>query len=112
MRAIANRAKRSKPVLDLDALLDNARHASEFLKALSHEARLAILCLLLDGEKTVGQIEDELKLRQSTVSQQLARLRADDLVRMRRNGKNVYYSVERREVVEVMSALYRCFCKS
>jgi len=112
MRAIAIRAKRSKPVLDPDALLDNARHASEFLKALSHEARLAILCLLLDGEKTVGQIEDELKLRQSTVSQQLARLRADDLVKMRRNGKNVYYSVERREVVEVMSALYRCFCKS
>jgi DNA-binding transcriptional ArsR family regulator len=112
MRAIANRAKRSKPALDPDALLDNARHASEFLKALSHEARLAILCLLLDGEKTVSQIEDELKLRQSTVSQQLARLRADDLVKMRRNGKNVYYSVERREVVEVMSALYRCFCKS
>jgi len=112
MRAISIRAKRSKPVLDPDALLDNARHASEFLKALSHEARLAILCLLLDGEKTVSQIEDELKLRQSTVSQQLARLRADDLVKMRRNGKNVYYSVERREVVEVMSALYRCFCKS
>jgi DNA-binding transcriptional ArsR family regulator len=111
MRAIATRAKRGKPVLDPDALLDNARHASEFLKALSHEARLAILCLLLDGEKTVSQIEDELKLRQSTVSQQLARLRADDLVKMRRNGKNVYYSVERREVVEVMSALYRCFCK-
>ena len=111
MRAIAIRAKRSKLVFDPDALLDNARHASEFLKALSHEARLAILCLLLDGEKTVGQIEDELKLRQSTVSQQLARLREDDLVRMRRNGKNVYYSVERREVVEVMSALYRCFCK-
>ena len=46
------------------------------------------------------------------MSQQLARLRADDLVKMRRNGKNVYYSVERPEVVEVMSALYRCFCKS
>ncbi len=112
MRATATVAKRSKPPLDPDALLDNARLASEFLKALSHEARLAILCLLLDGEKTVGSIEEVLKLRQSTVSQQLARLRADDLVKVRRDGKNVYYSVARPEVVEVMSALYRSFCKS
>jgi len=112
MRAIVTKAKRGKPLLDSDALLDNAHHASEFLKALSHESRLAILCLLLDGEKTVSSIEDVLKLRQSTISQQLSRLRADKLVKMRRNGKNVYYSVERPEVVEVMSALYRCFCKS
>jgi DNA-binding transcriptional ArsR family regulator len=112
MRATAARAKRGKPLFDPEALLDNARHASDFLKALSHEARLAILCVLLDGEKTVGSIEDVLQLRQSTVSQQLARLRADDLVKMRRDGKNVYYSVERPEVVEIMSALYRSFCKS
>jgi ArsR family transcriptional regulator, virulence genes transcriptional regulator len=112
MRANITKARRGKPPLDSDALLDNAHRTSEFLKALSHESRLAILCLLLEGEKTVGDIEEVLKLRQSTVSQQLARLRADDLVKMRRNGKNVYYSVERPEVIEVISALYRCFCKS
>jgi len=111
MRATVTAAKRAKPSLDPDALLDNARLASEFLKAMSHEARLAILCLLLDGEKTVGSIEEVLQLRQSTVSQQLARLRADDLVKLRRDGKNVYYSVARPEVVEVMSALYRAFCR-
>jgi DNA-binding transcriptional ArsR family regulator len=92
-------------------MLENAHKASEFLKALSHEARLAILCLLLDGEKTVGDIEELLQLRQSTVSQQLARLREDDLVKVRRDGKSVYYSVARPEVIEVMSALYRAFCK-
>jgi len=111
MRAIVTAAKRGKPVLDTEALFDNARNASEFLKALSHETRLAILCLLLDGEKTVGAIEEVLQLRQSTVSQQLARLRADDLVKVRRDGKSVYYSVARPEVIEVMSALYRAFCQ-
>jgi DNA-binding transcriptional ArsR family regulator len=97
--------------VDTDAMLVKARKASEFLKAMSHEARLAILCLLLEGEKTVGSIEELLDLRQSAVSQQLARLRADDLVKVRRNGKSVYYSVARPEVIEVMSALYRAFCR-
>lgn len=113
MRATDTATKRirSGPRLQTDAMLENAHKASDFLKALSHEARLAILCLLLDGEKTVGDIEELLQLRQSTVSQQLARLRADDLVRVRRDGKSIYYSVARPEVIEVMSALYRAFCK-
>jgi DNA-binding transcriptional ArsR family regulator len=98
--------------MDADALRENARKASDFLKALSHEARLVILCLLLDGEKTVAELGDALKLRQSSVSQQLARLRAENLVEGRRNGKSVHYSVARPEVVEVISALYRAFCQS
>lgn len=106
-------ARRSPPkkALDTDAMLENARHASDFLKALSHEARLCILCLLIDGEKSVGEIEEALNLRQAAVSQQLARLRADRVVKMRRDGKSVYYSIARPEVLEVMSALYRAFCR-
>ncbi|MDE1935428.1 MAG: winged helix-turn-helix transcriptional regulator [Bradyrhizobium sp.] len=100
-----------KKPIDTDAMLENARNASDFLKALSHEARLCILCLLIDGEKTVGEIEEALSLRQAAVSQQLARLRADDVVKMRRDGKSVYYSIARPEVLEVMSALYRAFCR-
>ena len=84
--------------LDLDMLQANAQKASEFLKALSHEVRLLILCFLIDGEKSVSEIERLLKLRQPAVSQQLARLRADGLVDTRRNGKNVYYSLARTEV--------------
>lgn len=90
---------------------ENARHASEFLKALAHEGRLLILCLLIEGEKSVTEIEQALNLRQANVSQQLARLRADDLVESRRRGKSIYYSVARPEVIEVMSALYRAFCR-
>ena len=97
--------------LDIDMMLTNARQASEFLKALSHEVRLLILCFLIEGEKSVTEIEKMLKLRQPAVSQQLARLRADGLVETRRNGKNIYYSLARTEVREVIQVLHDAFCR-
>ena len=106
----ANKPGREKGRNDLEQLLDNARDASEFLKALSHETRLVILCLLVEGPKSVGELEQRLKLRQPFVSQQLARLRSDDLVEAQRDGKNVYYSIARPEVVEIIGSLYRAFC--
>jgi DNA-binding transcriptional ArsR family regulator len=113
MRTKAAAQRRAKPAedeMDLDTLVANAREASEFLKALSHEARLMILCLLATGEKSVTEIEQTLRLRQPAVSQQLARLRSDDLVESRRDGKNVYYSLTRTEVRDVIEALHRAFC--
>jgi DNA-binding transcriptional ArsR family regulator len=98
--------------LDIDELMSNAQRASEFLKALAHEARLLILCLLLDQEKTVSEIEDALRLRQPAISQQLARLRADGLVETRRDGKNIFYSLARPETREVIAALHRAFCEA
>jgi DNA-binding transcriptional ArsR family regulator len=98
--------------IDLDMLLKNALEASEFLKALSHEVRLLILCFLIEGEKSVSEIEKMLKLRQPAVSQQLARLRADGLVETRRNGKNIYYSLARSEVRDVIEVLHRAFCSA
>jgi len=97
--------------MDLDLLLANAHAASEFLKALSHEARLVILCMLTEGEKSVSEIERILNLRQPAVSQQLARLRADGLVETRREGKNIYYSLARSDVREVIEALHKAFCR-
>jgi DNA-binding transcriptional ArsR family regulator len=85
-----SRAKAANQSLDLETLLTNAHSASEFLKALAHEARLVILCMLIEGEKSVSEIEQILNLRQPAVSQQLARLRADNLVETRREGKNIY----------------------
>lgn len=96
---------------DIDEILENAREASNFLKALSHEARLVILCLLSDGEKSVTEIEQILELRQPAVSQQLARLRNDNLVETRRDGKNIYYSLSRPEVRQVIGALHEAFCE-
>jgi DNA-binding transcriptional ArsR family regulator len=97
--------------LDIDLMIANAQQASDFLKALSHEARLVILCLLVEGEKSVAELEDMLSLRQPAVSQQLARLRADDLVEARRDGKNIYYSLARPEVRDVIEALHAAFCR-
>jgi DNA-binding transcriptional ArsR family regulator len=111
-RVIAQRrGKARQHPLDIDIIVANAREASELLKALSHKARLVILCLLIEGEKSVTEIEQLLGLRQPTVSQQLARLRADDLVETRRNGKNVYYALARPEVREVITALHHAFCQ-
>ena len=96
---------------DMDALIGSAQQASVFLKALANEARLLILCLLIEGEKSVTEIEEILSLRQPAISQQLARLRADGLVETRREGKNIFYSLARAEVREVISALHRAFCR-
>ena len=97
--------------LDIDALIASAQEASGFLKALAHEGRLLILCLLIEEEKSVTAIEEILSLRQPAISQQLARLRADGLVETRREGKNIFYSLARPEVREVIGALHRAFCR-
>jgi len=96
---------------DLDRMVDNAKRASDFLKALAHESRLMILCILAEGEKSVSELEEILSLRQPTVSQQLARLRADGLVSTRRDGKVIYYSLASAEARIVIGAIYDVFCK-
>jgi DNA-binding transcriptional ArsR family regulator len=96
---------------ELDRMVDNAKRATDFLKALAHESRLMILCILAEGEKSVSELEDILSLRQPTVSQQLARLRADGLVSTRRDGKTVYYNLASEEARVVIGAIYDVFCK-
>ena len=91
-------------------LMESAAAASDFLKALANENRLLLLCLLADGEKSVSELESTLGLRQPTVSQQLGRLRADDLVSYRREGKTIYYSLASEEVRQVIGLLYELFC--
>ena len=96
---------------DLDRMVEKAREASDFLKALSHESRLLILCTLCEGEKSVTELEQFLGERQSTVSQQLARLRLDGLVTTRREGKVIYYSVANEDVRSILTAVYNVFCR-
>ena len=96
---------------ELARMVGNAKRASDFLKALAHESRLMILCILAEGEKSVGELEDILSLRQPTVSQQLARLRADGLVSTRRDGKTIYYSLDSEEARVVIGAVYDVFCR-
>ena len=105
-------AKAIEPGLsvDMDRMAEGARETSGFLKALAHESRLLILCYLLSGEKSVGELEAFLELRQSTVSQQLARLRLEGLVAARRDGKTIYYSIASDKARSVIGVLYSAFC--
>jgi DNA-binding transcriptional ArsR family regulator len=96
---------------ELNRMVENATRASDFLKALAHESRLMILCILAEGEKSVSELEELLALRQPSVSQQLARLRADGLVSTRRDGKTVYYNLASEEARVVISAIYEVFCR-
>ncbi len=94
---------------DTQKLSARAREASDFLKALSHHTRLIILCLLTEGEKTVGQLEDSLGIQQAMVSQQLARLRLDGLVSSRRDGRLIYYSVAHPDTTALLQFLFAMF---
>jgi len=95
----------------IEKLMRNARDASDFLKAISNESRLLLLCLLAERERSVGELEAILGMRQSTVSQSLARLRYDDFVTTRRDGKTVYYSIANPDVRRVLAIIYDIFCE-
>jgi ArsR family transcriptional regulator len=94
-----------------DGMAAQARTAAEFLKALSHEGRLMILCHLVAGEKSVTELERLLDSRQAAVSQQLARLRLEGLVAARREGKAIYYSIQDDRVRRTIALMYDLFCK-
>ncbi len=93
-----------------DSMAINAGQASDFLKALAHEGRLMILCHLVAGEKSVGELETLLGARQAAVSQQLARLRLENLVTGRREGKTIYYRLGDPKVRRMIETLHSLFC--
>jgi ArsR family transcriptional regulator len=87
-----------------------ASRATGVLRSLAHEDRLLLLCQLSQGERSVGELEELLKLHQPSLSQQLGVLREEKLVRTRREGKRIYYSVARPDVLELLETLYRLYC--
>lgn len=87
-----------------------ASDAASFLKTLAHEGRLMILCHLGTGEKSVGELEELLNIRQAAVSQMLARLRDEGLVTTRRDGKTIYYALADANTEQVIELLYSLFC--
>ncbi|EIE49484.1 ArsR family transcriptional regulator [Citreicella sp. 357] len=102
---------RSAIVPPADHMAANARDAAGFLKTLAHEGRLMILCHLGSGEKSVGELEILLGIRQAAVSQMLARLREEGLVSTRRDGKTIFYSLANDDTGRVIGLLYEIFCK-
>jgi DNA-binding transcriptional ArsR family regulator len=90
-------------------LRKHAAAASLLLKAMANERRLIILCHLTEGEKTVGELEDLVGLSQSALSQHLARLRRDGLVKTRRQAQNIFYSLNGESAVTVIGSLQGVF---
>ena len=91
-------------------MVNNAKEASGFLKGLANEKRLMILCSLAEGEKNVSELEAMLNVRQPTLSQQLARLRSDNLVSTRRDAKAIYYSLASEEARQIIRLMFQLFC--
>ena len=89
----------------------SAEAAAAYLKTLAHEGRLMILCHLVNGEKSVTELEELLSARQAAVSQQLSRLRTEGLVAPRREGKVIYYSLTDRRAIRILDVVYDLFCK-
>jgi DNA-binding transcriptional ArsR family regulator len=96
--------------MDAGHLHASALRASALLKAMGNQHRLMVLCLLLPGEKSVGELERMVGLSQSALSQHLARLRRDRLVKTRRVAQTIYYSLSGREASSVLATLYSLYC--
>ena len=99
------------PTLDASHMRESARLTTDFLKSLAHEGRLVILCRLAESPATVGELEEFLGIRQSAVSQQLARLRLEGLVEAERDGRTIRYSIADERTRLVVTVLYDVFCK-
>jgi DNA-binding transcriptional ArsR family regulator len=94
-------------------LAEMARHADDaaaLLKALANEQRLLVLCALVDGPKSVGELNDRVDLSQSALSQHLAVLRTAGVVRTRREAQTIWYELEDGPAAAVMAALHASFC--
>lgn len=87
-----------------------AEKASDLLKAVANPQRLRVLCLLLEGERSVGQINEQVELSQSALSQHLAVLRDQQLVTTRREAQTVFYAVAPGPVHEILQTLHTIYC--
>jgi DNA-binding transcriptional ArsR family regulator len=96
----------------LSELHDMASHAVELLKAMANEWRLMILCQLAEGEKTVSELQGILGLSQSALSQHLAVLRRERIVKSRKHAQSVTYSLAGDEAPKVMNTLHEVFCET
>lgn len=98
------------PDLDLSEIRANANRAANLLKSMGNPSRLMVLCQLTTGEKSVGELERAVPMSQSALSQHLALLRMRNLVKTRRSGQSIYYSLAGVEASSILATLYGLFC--
>ncbi len=95
---------------DMAIMQQHARQAANMLKKLGNEYRLLILCTLMKGELSVGELNEMIPLSQSSLSQHLASLRAAELVQTRRESQTIYYSLRGDEAIKIISVLQSIYC--
>ena len=98
------------PNIDPEAMRSHSGEAARLLKALGNEKRLMVLCLLAQGERSVGDLNAQVDLSQSALSQHLAVLRNDGLVRARRETQTIYYSLAPGPAQRVIATLHDIYC--
>ena len=102
--------KPSTPPIDPESMRAHAGDAARLLKALGNENRLMLLCLLVEGERSVGELNARLELSQSALSQHLAVLRQDALVTTRREAQTIYYSLVEGPAQRIIDTLHGIYC--
>jgi len=95
---------------ELEQMQAAAGRASALMKTLGHSGRLMVLCNLANGERSVGDLAEQLEMTQSSLSQHLARMRGEGLVDTRRESQTVFYRLREGEVRGVIESLYRIYC--
>jgi len=111
-RSVASSRSETKPVKALRAIKPHAGKAAELLKALANEQRLMILCNLVEGPLSVGELNEKLDLSQSALSQHLAVLRESKIVATTREAQSIRYELPEGVVTRIIEILYKEFCKS
>ena len=96
----------------MEVLRDNSERAASLLKSLANPDRLLLLCQLVEGERSVTELEALTGIRQPTLSQQLGVLRNEELVATRRDGKWVYYRIASPEAMAILGTLHQIFCET
>ena len=90
---------------------ENAEKAADFLRFLANPNRLMILCMLMEGERCAGELEEQLNISQSALSQHLALMREGDIIESRKEAQKVFYSIKDGGASEILGVLYELYCK-
>jgi ArsR family transcriptional regulator, virulence genes transcriptional regulator len=101
---------KTSTAIDPGEMAKAAAQASELMKTLGHKDRLMVLCHLVEGEKSVGELAQLLNIPQSPLSQHLARMRQESLVRTRREAQTIYYSIDSPEAEQIIQVIHDIFC--
>ncbi|WP_185960740.1 ArsR/SmtB family transcription factor [Aliidiomarina halalkaliphila] len=96
--------------ISIEDMQKNASHAEALLKSLANSHRLMILCHLVKGEMSVGELEQKVGLSQSSLSQHLAKLREQKIVSYRKTGTTVWYRVDDKHALQMLETLHSIYC--